>query len=78
MIKSKLRKSAIIFSSLAVLISNVGIDTAYARDGGFPYERTGLEAPIRHQSLAPVWLFTHSLTQTASADPATRRRESAP
>lgn len=78
MIKSKLRKSAIVLSSLAILISNVGIDTAYAHDGGFPYERTGLEAPTRHQSLAPVWLFTHSLTQTASADAATRRRGSAP
>jgi hypothetical protein len=63
MIKFQLRKVAIVLLSLAVLI-----DTAYARDGGFPYERSGPEAPSRHQSLTPVSLVTYSLTQPASAD----------
>ena len=43
MIKSKLRKIAFVFSSLAVLSGGLGIDTAYARDGGFPYERFGFD-----------------------------------
>ena len=72
MIKFQLRKVAIVLSSLAVLI-----DTAYARDGGFPYERSGLEAPSRHQSLAPVSLVTYSLTQPASADHSAHRHGSA-
>ena len=40
MIKSKLCKIAIVLSSLAVLSG--GVDTAHARDGGFPYERSGI------------------------------------
>jgi hypothetical protein len=38
MTKFQLRKVAIVLSSLAVLI-----DTAYAHDGGFLDERSGLE-----------------------------------
>jgi hypothetical protein len=34
MTKSKLRKIAIVVSSLAVLSGSLGIDTAYARGGG--------------------------------------------
>jgi hypothetical protein len=41
MIKSKLCKIAIVLSSLAVLSG--GVVTAHARDGGFPYEQSGLE-----------------------------------
>jgi hypothetical protein len=50
MIKSKLRKIAIVFSSLAVLSGGFGIDTAYARDGGFPYERFGFD----NSNIVPV------------------------
>ena len=45
MIKSKFHKIAIVLSSLAVLSGGLGIDTAHARDGGFPYERSGTRAP---------------------------------
>jgi hypothetical protein len=41
MIKSKLRKIAIVLSSLTVLSGSLSVDAAYARDGGFPYERFG-------------------------------------
>ena len=78
MTKSKLRKIAIVLSSLAVLSGGFGIDTAYARDGGFPYERSGLEPLSSHQSLTPAWLITHSLTQPAFADRAAHRHGSAP
>jgi hypothetical protein len=50
MIKPKLRKIAIVLSSLAVLSGGLGVDTAHARDGGFPYERSGLEPLSSHQS----------------------------
>jgi hypothetical protein len=39
MIKSVLRQVAILLSSFAVLSGGLGANTAYARDGGFPYER---------------------------------------
>ena len=66
MSKSNFRKIAIVLSSLAVLCGSFGIDTAYARDGGFPYERTGLEPPSRHQSLTPAWLNAYYLNQPAA------------
>jgi hypothetical protein len=72
MIKFQLRKVAIVLSSLAVLI-----DTAYARDGGFSYERSGLAPPSSHQSLTPAWLITYSLTEPASADHSAHRHGSA-
>ena len=78
MIKSKLCKIAIVLSSLAVLSGGIGVDTAHARDGGFPYERSGLEPLSSDQSLAPAWLVTHSLTQPAFADRAAHRHGSAP
>ena len=73
MIKPKLRKIAIVVSSLAVLSGALGIDTAHARDGGFPYERSGFEPLSSHASLTPARLITHSLTQPASADHAAHR-----
>jgi hypothetical protein len=76
MIKPKLRKIAIVLSSLAVLSGGLGVDTAHARDGGFPYEQSGLEPLSSHQSLAPAWIVT--LTRPASADRPAHRHGSAP
>jgi hypothetical protein len=78
MTKSIFHKIGIVLSSLAVLSGGFGIGTAHARDGGFPYEQSGLEPLSSHQSLAPAWLVTHSLTQPASADRAAHRHGSAP
>ena len=55
MIKSKLRKIAFVFSSLAVLSGGLGIDTAYAGDGGFPYERFGFD----NSNVVPVAFVQH-------------------
>jgi hypothetical protein len=77
MIKSKLRKIAIVLGSLAVLSGGLGMDTAHARDGGFPYERSGPEPLSSHQSLATAWLITYSLTQPPAADHAAHRQGSA-
>jgi hypothetical protein len=77
MIKSKLRKIVIVLSSLAVLSGGLAIDTAHARDGGFPYERSGSEPLSSHQSLATAWLVTYSPTQPPPADHATHRQGSA-
>jgi hypothetical protein len=75
--KSTSRKIAIVLSSLAVLISVVGIDTACARDGGFPYERSGLEATSSYETLTPASLTTHLLEQRTPADYAAHRQISA-
>jgi hypothetical protein len=77
MTKSKLRKIAIVLSSLAVLSGGLGIDTAHARDGGFPYERSGPKPLSSHQSLATAWLVTYSPTKPAPADHAAHRQGSA-
>jgi hypothetical protein len=63
-IKSKLREIAIVLTSLIVLSGGVGTDAAYARDGGFPYERFGSSNSVGDLSGGQHWASHYAFSET--------------
>jgi hypothetical protein len=63
MIKSKLREIAIVLTSLIILSGGLGTDAAYARDGGFPYERFGSNDSVGDLSGGQHWASHYSVSK---------------